>query len=47
MGAAEEEFGVESEMEKRGGAAAAEGKIAECDLSTALKTPALRSQGLV
>ncbi len=37
MGAAEEELGVESEMAKRGEATAAEGKIAECDLSSVLK----------
>lgn len=44
MGAAEEELCVESEMAKRGEAAAAEeGKIAECDLSAALKNPALKS----
>lgn len=37
MGAAEEELGVESEMAKRGEAAAAEREIAECDLSSVLK----------
>lgn len=37
MGAAEEELGAESEMAKRGEATAAEGKIAECDLSSVLK----------
>lgn len=47
MGAAEEELGAESEMAKRGEAAAAEGEIAECDLSSVLENPALRSQRLV
>lgn len=43
MGAAEEEFAAESEMGGRGGEATeAEGKIAECDLSSVLKI--LRSE---
>lgn len=43
MGAAEEEFAAESEMGgRRGEATEAEGKIAECDLSSVLKI--LRSE---
>ncbi len=38
MGAAEEEFAVESKMTKTGEATAARGKITECDLSAARKT---------